>query len=69
MKSGAFLFSGAFHVFFMSFRISLNSTDYINIIRISLWISLSISFPDFIMNCITDFTGKEYTVKSIMKSF
>ena len=35
--------------------------------RISLWILLCVSFADFIMNFITDFTGMESTVKSIMK--
>ena len=32
------------------------------------WISLWISFADLIMNFITDFTGMEFSVKSIMKS-
>ena len=32
------------------------------------WISLWISFADFIMNFIIDFTGMEFSVNSIMKS-
>ena len=57
-----FMKSTAFH------RTSLNSTDFTDISRISLCISLWISFADFIMNFITDSTGIESTVKSIINN-